>query len=1069
MNIVLGPYHPHLEDALAEEIRAEREKSSLRPILVVVPSDALRRRVKTLLALEKGLHLLNFRVYTFYQLTLTLFREAHGPVPFNLRNDTFMEEALRRIVSSRTPFFSFAPMIDNDGTCATLWQSLRDLKDALVQPELALEALTEGQFESADEQRLCELFTLYADVRAHFAEWEAQDHGDLDVQVERCVDSSKFLAQFPRIYYYGFYDLTQIQLELFQSVARTYPVTLFFPLATGHAGWSFAESFYEAHLQGFVGTDVVVDLTHGGDPHSTHLSRSIFTDRPGSASAVAPECTVISCSGARDEVLFAAKKILELVERDGLSFEQIGVVARTLDAHLPWVEEIFAEHGIPLNTPARAPLLLFNLVKAILLLVNLPVQGFLRARIIDLLASPYFRLPERSASGVEPRPDLWDIVTRSLRITRGLPEWDRLEPYLTTGLKLRLTNEEDGKPLEIPPEQVTMLLTTVRSLHEALSALPQEGTWSSLSERWRALVHQFIDLERGAGEAPKAVNEAIEAIFTGLSTLEVVSPKTSLSHFTRSLHKELDRGSIPASEAHIPGVNVLDAMAARGTPFRALFLMGMNEGVFPRRIREDPFLRDRTRRVLETVLGSKISEKRGAYEEEKLLFSLLIGSVSEHLYCIYQRSDSLGRTLAPSWYLDELQRRVRTSQSGSRMSAIPRGVLEKSGVPPFDDIRWLLPEELAIQQTLRSKDPTPLIALMETTPETYTRGVATIRSLEDSDNLPGPLDGLTGPLPESWDHIATRGISPTALETYGRCPFQYFARHVLRVERLQRPEDVTALEPVEMGKICHDVLHHFYEQAGPDVARLSSEDSDALFEAVAAQVMARYENECPTGYPVEWAVLKGELMNLLREVVREDRQELRASNFRPVAFETDLGTRLGNEWPKDLQGLPVHGRLDRIDASPQGPRLRVVDYKFKPGREPSSKDKDLVRSAIRGMQLQPPIYVLLAKDYSGTASTGAEVAIEAVFYFLAPNWDEGPLVARPFSDRVWIESPGASIRETISYILRGIRQGEFFILPGDYCRFCDVSEICRKAHLPSVTRVERYSGTATMQRIRKQS
>lgn len=1068
MNIVLGPYHPHLEEALAAEIRAVREHHSLTPILVVVPSDALRRRIKTLLARENGLHLLNFRVYTFFQLSLTLFHEAHGSMHLPLRNDTFMEEALRRIVATSERFFSFAPMIDNDGTCTSLWQSLRDLKDGLVQPDVALEALNDGQFEANDEQGLRELFTLYADARMQFAGWGAQDHGDLDVQVEPLVDSSNFLAQFPRIYYYGFYDLTQIQLELFQTVARSYPVTLFFPLAPGHGGWSFAENFYQRHLQGFVGTDVVVDLTRAQNPHTTALSQSIFNDNPSAPSEESSQCTIVSCSGARDEVLFTAKKILELVEQHGLRFEQVGVVARTLDAHLPWVEELFPAHGIPFNTPARAPLLLFNVVKALLLLVNLPGQGFLRSRVIDLLASPYFRLPEASANGVEPRPDIWDIVTRSLRITRGLTEWNRLKPYLGTGLTLRLTNEEDGKPLAVPPEQVTMLLTTVQRLHERLSALPQQGAWSDLADHWRAIIHQFIDLERGTGELPGAVIQTIEDIFAGLSTLEEVSPQTSLAHFTQSLHKELARASIPVSEANIPGVSVLDAMAARGTPFRALFLMGLNEGAFPRRIREDPFLRDRSRHVLDTVLGFKLSEKRGAYDEEKLLFSLLVGSVSDHLYCIYQRSDSAGRTLAPSWYVDEIQRSMRTAKPGSATLTIPRGLLGKRSVPPFDDIKWLLPDELAVQRTLRSEDPTPVIALTHVVPETYQKGVATIRCLEDGDSAPGALDGVTGPLPESWEGIASRGISPTNLEAYGRCPFQYFARHVLRVERLQRPEDVTSLEPVEMGKICHDVLHSFYDQAGAEIGRMSSADSDALFDQVATQIMTRYENECPTGYPLEWAVLQEELIKLLREVIRRDREELMESKFLPVAFEADLGTRLGDEWPPDLEGLRVHGRLDRIDASTRNQRLRVIDYKYKPGREPRSGDKDLVRSAVRGLQLQPPIYVLLAMGYADQHSEASDVAIEAAFYFLAPKWAQGPLVVKPFSGRVWVESAGASIRETIAHFLRGIRAGDFFILPGDYCRFCDVSEICRKAHLPSLARAEHHPGAAVMERMRKQ-
>ena len=46
------------------------------------------------------------------------------------------------------------------------------------------------------------------------------------------------------------------------------------------------------------------------------------------------------------------------------------------------------------------------------------------------------------------------------------------------------------------------------------------------------------------------------------------------------------------------GVQILDATEARGRTFDHLFLIGLNGGVFPRTLREDPVLGDPLRRVL---------------------------------------------------------------------------------------------------------------------------------------------------------------------------------------------------------------------------------------------------------------------------------------------------------------------------------------------------------------------------------------------------------------------------------------------------------------------------------------
>ena len=65
--------------------------------------------------------------------------------------------------------------------------------------------------------------------------------------------AAKSLRDFGEIIYYGFYDLTQLQLDLFQAVSRNFPTTLFFPLLRrrpAHAAWSFAERFYERYVEG---------------------------------------------------------------------------------------------------------------------------------------------------------------------------------------------------------------------------------------------------------------------------------------------------------------------------------------------------------------------------------------------------------------------------------------------------------------------------------------------------------------------------------------------------------------------------------------------------------------------------------------------------------------------------------------------------------------------------------------------------------------------------------------------------------------------------------------------------
>ena len=104
---------------------------------------------------------------------------------------------------------------------------------------------------------------------------------------------------------------------------------------------------------------------------------------------------------------------------------------------------------------------------------------------------------------------------------------------------------------------------------------------------------------------------------------------------------------------------MLDAMSARGIPFRALFILGLNEKVFPRAISEEPFMRDHIRRRLSEVLGNLIPEKLRGFEEERLLFYFLLNAARERLYLLYERSDEAGKPKVQSHYLMDILQKVK--------------------------------------------------------------------------------------------------------------------------------------------------------------------------------------------------------------------------------------------------------------------------------------------------------------------------------------------------------------------------------------------------------------------------
>ncbi len=1111
MKIVLGPWHPHLEDALADEIRQRRACDRLAPLLLVVPSDTLRRRIEVLLAQEHNLHLLNFELLTFSQLSLRLYQETHGAVEPTRRSGTFMEEALKRVIPAQG---RFAGIADNDGACAALWQTLRDLKDAGVDPDAALDALREGLFANRhvsaphddfreergasregrignrDHDSLQALFELHREVQRRFPEWDARDRQDLDAQVVPLAPLSRWLGQFERIYYYGFYDLTQTQLDLLRSVASAWPVTLFYPLVRADADWSFAETFFDQYLVGLAGADEIVDLIGGvaatGDDAEAASPADTEHDAPdgGEPTALragshpardsrrgrAPRREELSCASPRDEVRTAAKLILGLVEEEGFQWSRVGVTARTLDGYLPWIREILPAHGIPFHTPARESLARSQGVRGLLALLELPVRDYPRAGVIDLLASHRFNFKAVLGPQAHARPDLWDVATRLLGIGRGMSEWRRLERFGDTGLAYRREHDEDtDQPRRIKAEDIRALLQAVEALHAELSALPPHGAWSELAGRCRALMDRFLvpvwdERERG-------MTGAIDSVLDELADLDRVAARVALPAFAVALRKGLERSSVPIIGQAETGVAVLDATAARGLPFDALFVLGMNEGTFPRAIREDPFLPDRARNVFQTALGYKVASKLAGYDEERLLFALLTSAAAKRLYCTWPREDAGERVLARSWYLepDRLEPDGPNAISTDvATQVLPKSLLGRNPPAPFDQDRWLLPEELAVRRALSGKDPRPPLRAAGVSMDSFERSLNAVRALEDSRGAPGPFDGDTGPLVEAWADVLKRGVSPSMLEAYGRCPFQYFASRVLRLERLERPEGKAPVGALELGALCHEILEGFYE----DAEQALRSDWRERLDRVAARVLSGFAERNPTGYPAAWEVAKEELVDLLRREVEADRQAMNEQGFRPVALElersVDLAAALDTDWPEQLRHIRLQGRLDRVDYSEADGRYRIVDYKYKSGRKPKPVDQDPARSAIRGERLQLPLYVLLATGHRDhRLNVPATAQVDAAWHFFGPRWEDGPLSTREFEGQSWREAVGEQIRDTMTRLLTGVRAGAFPMVPGEYCDHCQVSEICRAKHLPSAMRARRHPTAEALTQMRK--
>jgi len=148
-----------------------------------------------------------------------------------------------------------------------------------------------------------------------------------------------------------------------------------------------------------------------------------------------------------------------------------------------------------------------------------------------------------------------------------------------------------------------------------------------------------------------------------------------------------------------------------------------------------------------------------------------------------------------------------------------------------------------------------------------------------------------------------RRVSPSSLGRYQRCPKQFFLQDVAGETRHERPSPRLA-----QGNAVHEALALFFGLA-------PAQRHPALLAKALRASWPRHraiDTFCSRDEEAEWGTRA--LAMLARFAEEHDLSAI------PLAREQWVSTRLAN-------GVEIFGRVDRIDPSPSGKTIEIVDYK----------------------------------------------------------------------------------------------------------------------------------------------
>jgi len=1017
LKIVCGPYHA-LEETFLRRAGETASGSPARP-LTATPSRACADRLQELLTLRHGASG-GITFHTFISLAVNLAAENPPPrraasgKPYPLAGDPGFHDFAIRFILEKFP--ECRPPAQSRGFVSALRSTLRDLSDALVDPRTVLEHAREGAFGPGERDRVEWLMRVFSYYRKCAEYVPATNYSELFACAAQNAPESKWLAGFGELVFYGFYDLTGLQLELFRAVAAGRSATLYYPYVKDHPAYEFARRFYESRLAGLAAQTEFLPPDWGSFALSGALD-ALF--RPDSPAAKIPReaVSVVSVSGHADEVYAAAKEILSLKERHGLDYSRIAVIARTLEPYRRDIPEIFRENLIAFEAELSLPLLSRPLAQFCRALLRLRRDGYPAHALRLIFGSPYFN---RGGEGAR-----WRELTASSAISGGFAQWRAL----AAGKNAAPEFLRRSRPADRAADGLGEWL---KETDAALAALELPGDWTKHAAAAQELLESSLD-EAALSDYEKTVLASFYKAVSGLEMYALVR-KAESAEFLDELEARLDGAQAPAEGEFKGGVRVLDAMGARGQSFDAVILLGLNEKLFPRLVREDPVLRDGPRRFMRDTEGFFISPKLEGYDEEQLLFHLAASSARKRLVCVFQRSDEEGRAAVPSLYLAELCRSCGFSlEDKTRVRVLPRRPLEK--IAAQDELS-LSKREVSLKTGLSAGGVSPESAPPEIFPAAYSRRQAAADEIAGF-GAAGARDGLAGRLEFHIRKTSAGGISPSAAESLARCPMQYFLGRVIGLEADEAVLAGDELDAAIQGRLYHEILRRAYSAARKAGIFGDAQSVRCELEECCSAVLSPATGEFLGLYPVLWEVIAEQMRARLAETVGEDIAAL--GGWAPEFFEKEMTAGLAG-----MGAFKWHGIADRIDVNPQKRLFRVVDYKRTPPRSA------LKLKLYKGEMLQPFVYPLLAACAAGELK-GLRPA-GAVIIGVEADSERGDKRFREldFSEIAPYEE---RIKEGIAHIVSLAETGAFFIRPQDgeygWCRYCSFGSVCRKNHPPS--------------------
>lgn len=999
-----------------EYVIAEAEKNSNQMYQVIVPEQATLLTQQQVLRLHPRKSLLNIDIVSFQRLAYRVMEELDEQSP-HILDDTGKSMILRKITAEQASTLeAFTGNLSRRGFIEQLRSMLSEFLQYGIAPK-QLEAMAESLEEQPLLQRkLHDLQKLYEKFRETMGSGQITAEELLPLLCKLIPKSEQVKNSiFVLDGYTGFTPVQYQLLELLLQYGKEVYVVL---TLDPEERLNYSVGEYELfHMSKMIASTlgkmadnmgipvekpIVITKTKEVSPAIVSLEKGLFRYPVVPYKKEQTSVQVYRARTPKGEVRHTLQQILTLVREQKYRYGEIAIVCGDMERYVPLIQQEFGKINIPIFIDRKKNLLHNPLVELIRSILTVIEDDFSYESVFHYVRNALYQL-----EGYEQSRYMLDCLENYVKALgiRGSKywknEWKRTykkmpsEPDLETINQVKNQIFEQFLPLKEAFEQKKSVQTINVCLYELLDKL-------HIQERLSKMASDFAKdgellMEKEYVQSFEKVMYLLEQL-TDIMGDEVVS-LTDYSDILDSGFENLQVGLIPPA---IDRLIVGDVERSRIEGIRALFLLGVNEGVLPANKEKGGLLSDLDReRLKELDLELAPSSKEEGFTQKYYLY-LMMTKPSEYLFMSYSVLSEEGKSLRPS-YLVSMVKKL--------FPLLKEGVQEDEEL--YTGKELVMTKDNSLEVLLRAiaqyeKDPSvdwwKDLYTWYYTNEPYRK------------QLMHGLDGMFASYEkeELSSQLASRifGAKPlnsvTRLERFAGCAYAHFLAYGLGLREREEYE----LEAVDYGNIFHDSIELFFHMMQDEQLEwrdITDEQRMKLVQKSVEQVTLDYGNTILQS-SARNQYLATRLEKMTDRTIWALTKQLKAGSFESSGSEIEFSAQ--NNTPSlrlevgEGQHMDLQGRIDRMDILHEDDKVyvKVIDYK-------SGGTSFDITKLYYGLQLQLILYLSAAMEIQERKHPNKEAIPAGVYYYNMKN----PVVDSPGLEgkRVQDEKQQAILNETV--------------------------------------------------------